>query len=148
MSPIMSRIIRNAPMRFVMSWLLAITLLAVTSLAVPPAAAQLGTNFRNAPKLTSTDVAMIRKLVREQLTGKPNGTTLNWNNPASGNSGSVTLLAAFASSGRDCRRVRYVVHPAASSQISAADTNTYVLTNCRLANGSWKLDGSAKPDAR
>jgi len=141
----MSLIIRNAPMRFVTLWLLAVTLFAFTPLAVPPAAAQLGTNFRNAPKLTKADVAMVRKLVREELTGKPNGTTLNWNNPASGNSGSVTLLATFPSSGRDCRRVRYVVHPA-SSQISAADTNTYVLTNCRLADGSWKLDGGAKPD--
>jgi hypothetical protein len=62
------------------------------------------------------------------------------------NSGSVTLLAAFCSSGRDCQRVRYVVKPA-SGAATTADTNTYVLINCRLADGSWKLDSSAKPDA-
>jgi surface antigen len=66
---------------------------------------------------------MVRKLVRWDLTGKPNGTTLNWKNPQSGNAGSVTLLATFRSAGRDCRRVRYVVQPA-SSQSSAGETNT------------------------
>jgi surface antigen len=120
-------------------------LFAAAPLIVSPAAAQLGKHFGNAPKLSSADLAMVRKLVRQDLTGKPNGTTLDWKNPTSGNAGSVTLLDTFRSAGRDCRRVRYVVQPA-SSQSTASDTNTYVLINCRLADGSWKLDGGAKPD--
>jgi surface antigen len=133
--------IPNVSMRVVL-----LLLLAAIPLSVSPAAAQFGVHFRNAPKLTPADLAMVRKLVRQDLTGKPNGTTLDWKNPQSGNSGSVTLLDTFRSSGRDCRRVRYIVQPA-SSQSSAAETNTYVLINCRLADGSWKLDGGAKPDA-
>lgn len=134
--------------RVAMLLLLAAPPLLVLPATVPPAAAQqLGPRFRNAPKLTSADLAMMRELVREQLTGKPNGTTLDWNNPQSGNFGSVTLLATFRSAGRDCRRVRYAVRPAASSQTAASRTHTYVLTNCRLADGSWRLDSSAKADA-
>jgi surface antigen len=104
-----------------------------------------GQQFRTAPKLTQRDLAMIRKLVREDLPGKPNGTTLSWNNPDSSNSGTVTLLATFRSQGRHCLRVRYFIKPG-PNQPSGVRSNTYVLNNCRLADGSWKLDSQAKPD--
>ncbi len=121
--------------------ILAAALLLMTA----PGWAQLGKSFRTAPKLTSTDIAMVRKLVREDLTGKPKGTTLSWSNPDSTNSGTVTLLNTFTSQGRDCRRVRYTVKPGVK-QPADVKPATYGLTSCRLADGSWKVDNNAKPD--
>ncbi len=121
--------------------------LAVLPALLPAeAVAQYGRTFWNDPKLSTEDTAIIRKLVREDLTGKPNGTTLSWSNPESENSGTVTLIDSFASSGRDCRRVRYIVEPG-PKQASFARTANYVLTNCRLPDGTWKIDNEARPDA-
>jgi len=120
--------------------------LAVALLLSPaPGWSQAAKAFRTAPKLTRTDIAMVRKLVREDLTGKPKGTTLSWSNPDSTNSGTVTLLDNFTSQGRDCRRVQYTVKPGAK-QPATVRPATYVLINCRLADGSWRIDSHAKPD--
>jgi hypothetical protein len=114
-------------------------------LAPLESSAQYGRTFRTAPKLTSDDIAIVRHLVREELTGKPKGTTLSWSNPKTENSGTVTLLDSFASEGRDCRRVRYVIHPAPRQRTPIRPAQ-YVLTSCRLPDGTWKLDQAAKPD--
>jgi surface antigen len=124
---------------------LLLTAAALLLLAPVAGFAQYGTTFRSSPKLTSTDIAMIRKLVRQELTGKPNGTTLSWRNPESENSGTVTLIDSFPSRGRDCRRVRYVVNPG-PKQASFARSATYVLTNCRLPDGTWQIDKQARRD--
>ena len=108
--------------------------------------AQYGRTFRSSIKLTNSDLVIIRKIVREDFTTKPNGTTVPWSNPESQNSGTVTLLNRFNSEGRDCRRVRYVVNPG-PQQPPSVIAATYVLTSCRLADGSWRLDKSAQPDA-
>jgi surface antigen len=113
-------------------------------LASGGASAQYG-NFKTSPNLTQDDIEILRKVVREDLTGKPKGTTLPWSSPKSRNSGTVTLLNQFPSQGRDCRRVRYLIEPG-SSQPAAVKSTTYVLTSCRLPDGSWKQDNQAKPD--
>ena len=110
------------------------------------ASAQYGRAFRTAPALTRTDIAIIRKLVRQEFTGKPNGTTLSWNNPESENSGTVTLLDSFESQGRDCRRVRYLVNPGPRQRASVRSAS-YVLTSCRLPDGTWQIDNQAKGEA-
>lgn len=125
--------------------LLALAAAAPLLLAVPAATAQHGRTFRSAPKLTGSDIAILRKLVRQDLTDKPNGTTLPWSNPDSRNSGTVTLLDRFPSRGRDCRRVRYRIEPG-PQQASFARPATYVLTSCQLSDGTWQLDKAAKPD--
>jgi len=107
---------------------------------------QYGRTFRTTIKLTNSDLLIIRKIVREEFTTKPNGTTVPWSNPESQNSGTVTLLDRFNSEGRDCRRVRYLVNPGPQQPPSVISA-TYVLTSCRLADGSWRLDNSAQPDA-
>jgi hypothetical protein len=117
-----------------------------TLLLNPHAIAQYGRTFRTTIKLTSTDLAIVRKIVREDFTGKPNGTMMSWRNPESGNSGTLTLLDRFPSSGRDCRRVKYFIQPGPKQPASVIPA-TYVLTSCRLADGSWKLDDQAKPDS-
>lgn len=109
------------------------------------APAQYGRSGRTAVKLSSSDLAIIRKIVREDLTGKPNGTTIAWSNPDSTNSGTVTLLDRFRSKGRDCRRVKYDIKPG-PKQPASVIASSYVLTSCQLADGTWKLDSEARPD--
>jgi surface antigen len=116
---------------------------ALPVLAPIEASAQYGRTSRTAPKLTSADIAIVRKLVRQDLTGKPKGTTLSWSNPESENSGTVTLFDSFESRGRDCRRVRYLINPG-SRQPASVRPASYVLTNCRLPDGTWQIDKQAK----
>jgi len=139
----MRRLFRDLPDRFLLP-----CLLTAAALLLEPAQglAQFGIGMWNAPKLSSSDLVIIRKLARHDLTGKPNGTALPWSNPDSGNSGTVTLVNSFPSQGRECRRVRYLIKPG-PQQASFAQTTTYVLTNCRLADGTWKIDQDAQPDA-
>ena len=118
---------------------------AVLLLAPSDGFAQYGKMFPMSPRLTGEDVAIIRKAVREELSGKPNGTTLPWSNPKSQNSGTVTLLDSFPSHGRDCRRVRYMFNRAPSEPPSVKPA-TYVLTSCRFMDGTWKLDSEARRD--
>jgi 17 kDa outer membrane surface antigen len=127
---------------------------AVCSSAIPmmlallwpiDASAQYGRTFRTTIKLTSSDIGIVRKIVREDLTGKPNGTTVAWSNPETQNSGTVTLLNRFNSEGRDCRRVRYLINPGPQQPPSVISAS-YVLTSCRLPDGTWKLDNHAQSD--
>lgn len=118
---------------------------AILMFVASDAHAQMGAGFRTSATLTGSDIAMIRKLVREDLAGKPKGTTLPWKNPQSQNSGTVTLLDRFPSTGRDCLRVRYVVNPG-PNQPASDQPSTYVITSCKLPDGTWKQDNSAKPD--
>jgi surface antigen len=123
-----------------------IAALALLVAAPPSGLAQIyGPSVRDSATLTQSDIAIVQPLVRQGLTGKPNGTTLPWNNPQTSNSGTVTLLQAFPSSGKQCRRVKYHVVNGGknSSGIRPAD---YVLTSCQLADGTWHLDSSAQPD--
>jgi hypothetical protein len=103
-------------------------------------------NFEALPKLTKSDLSMIRKLVREDLTKKPAGTTLAWNNPDSLNSGTVTLVDDFMSRDRHCWRVQYEIHPGAK-QPAAVKPSTYMLNNCQMPDGSWRIDSQARPNA-
>jgi surface antigen len=114
--------------------------------AVPVSAiAQYGSTFHDTPTLTQNDINIVRKLVRQDLTGKPNGTVLDWNNPETTNSGTVTLLRTFPSNGRDCRSVRYFIKPGSKGP-SGTRPATYDLTSCRTAAGAWQIDNSAQPD--
>jgi surface antigen len=115
-------------------------------LCPPGAVAQYGRPLNTMVKLSDSDLRIVRKIVREDFNGKPKGTTIPWSNPESQNSGVVTLLDSFASSGRDCRRVRYLVKPG-PSQPAGTIESSYVLTTCRLADGTWKLDNAARRDA-
>ena len=136
----MRAIIRVRPHALLFATFAAIVLL----LAPIRAPAQYG-NFQTSTVPTGKDVKIMRKLVREDLTGKPKGTTLPWSNPVSHNSGTVTLLAEFPSKGRDCRRAKYLINPGPNQPASAQPT-TYVLTSCHLPDGTWKIDNQAQPD--
>jgi len=107
--------------------------------------AQMGQGFWTSATLTKSDIKVIRKIVRKDLLGKPKGTTLPWNNPDSGNSGKVTLLDSFPSKGRTCEKVRYYIDPG-RNQPASAQPSTYVITSCKLADGTWQQDNAAQAD--
>ena len=135
------------PIRGIMRRLRTVVPIAAVLLLILPmgASAQFGRAVqRPHVRLTGTDFEIVRKIVREDFTGKPNGTSLPWNNPDSQNSGTLTLLDTFQSQGRECRRVKYDIRPGPNQP--GVHSHTYVLTNCRLADGTWKIDADARPD--
>lgn len=136
----------RATMRNVASITLAGFVAVLLTLQLDPhATAQYGRTMRTMIKLTDTDLAIIRKIVREDFTGKPNGTTMSWSNSESENSGTLTLLDHFQSKGRDCRRVKYFLKPGPKQPASVIPA-TYVMITCRFPDGTWKFDNQATAD--
>ncbi|MEA2782109.1 MAG: hypothetical protein QOK29_3653 [Rhodospirillaceae bacterium] len=66
------------------------------------------------------------------------GTTREWSNPKSGNSGTVTLISRFETNfeGRKlpCRKIRYHF-----SIRNIADPYNLEINRCRVEDGSWKI---------
>jgi surface antigen len=88
---------------------------------------------------TSDDFAMMQTATSAVLSSTERGATKTWQNPATGNSGSITLLAAFTSTeGRDCKRLRVENH---TPEISGSST----VKVCRFPDGGWLIDSNAKP---
>ncbi len=84
------------------------------------------------PELTAEDIEIIKETARVEMGDKPKGTTLEWDNPKSGNSGSVTLLKRFSVEGRECRKLQHVLN------IVRAESFNYKVTICRQPDDSWK----------
>lgn len=97
--------------------------------AGPAAAARWGDLF---PELTAQDIEIIKEKARVEMNGKPEGTALEWENPKSGNSGSVTLLKRFSAEGRECRALRHVFN------VVRAEPYRYKVTICLQPDGTWK----------
>jgi hypothetical protein len=124
----------------------ALVALFLSSFAAPAAFGQtnLG-DLRDAPtsKFTPQDFELFWAAVDEVSAGKTVGTRKSWENPATGNGGSIKLLNAFTSTdGRDCRRLQIENH---------AKSLKGVLTQNVCAHhtdGAWLLDADAKPSPR
>ena len=84
------------------------------------------------PELTTQDIELIKKKARVEMNGKPEGTVLEWDNPKSGNSGSVTLLKRFSAEGRECRALRHVFN------VVRAEPFRYKITICLQPDDTWK----------
>ena len=85
--------------------------------------------------LTPEDRAMITSTVQQQIHGKRADTVATWRNPASGYSGTITLLSKSKRQGMPCERIEYqTMEPGSAQQHSR-----YVFTSCQLADGTWKL---------
>lgn len=84
------------------------------------------------PELTSEDVELIKQKARVEMGDKPKGTVLEWNNPKSGNSGSVTLLRRFSIDGRECRALRHVLN------VELEESFDYKVTICLQPDGTWQ----------
>jgi hypothetical protein len=97
--------------------------------------------LRDAPsaKFTPQDFEMFWAAVDEVSASRIAGTIKSWENPATGNGGTIKLLGAFTSTdGRDCRRLRVDNH---SKSLKGASTQHV----CAHRDGTWLLDADAKP---
>lgn len=105
-------------------------------LAVQPARAQLlGRLWETNVTLTRADLDLIQETLRQKIHGEPAGATAAWSDPASGNSGTVTLLQITERQGQRCERIEYRNH----SRDTWRPSDRFVLTSCRQPDGSWKL---------
>src|SRR5882672_376523 len=88
---------------------------------------------------TADDFALMQTATSAVLNSTDRGATKTWQNPATGNYGSIRLLAAFTSTeGRDCKRLRVDNH---TPEISGSST----VKVCRFPDGGWLIDSNAKP---
>ncbi len=106
------------------------------TLALQPAQAQiLGPSWETNVTLAQADLDMIKAALAQQIHNKRLGASAAWSNPASGNSGSVTLLKIFARQGRRCEQIEYRMSPPQAARPS----DRFVLISCLQPDGSWKL---------
>ncbi len=84
------------------------------------------------PDLSESDIAIIRNIVRVEMTDKEPGTVMPWENSESGNSGLIILQAAPTIEGMACREITYVLSMAGES-----DSQAYNLTSCLRTDGTW-----------
>jgi hypothetical protein len=87
------------------------------------------------PVLSKNDLAIIRKAVREEIHGKPAGTVAKWANPATGHSGTITLISKSVHEGMPCERIKYQI----ASSTPGDPFEQYLFTSCRLPDGTWKI---------
>ena len=113
--------------------LLALT--AVALLAAAPVRAQNYQFLQYTPAFyfTDADWKLFEGAIAGALNDRPVGTPVEWNNPATGASGSVKVLKAVDDrEGLPCREVEV------ASQARKIN-NRSVQTMCRVADGTWKI---------
>jgi surface antigen len=123
----------TARMRFLL-------LLPLVLVAAPAAAQYMGPLWETNVPLTRADLDMIETTLAQQIHGHPAGTTVRWQDPASGNSGKITLLQVFEQSGGRCERIQYHNY----SPKKWLPNDHFTLTSCRQPDGSWRLS-DARP---
>jgi surface antigen len=90
-------------------------------------------------RFKAEDYDLMQSAVTEVLNSTTIGTAKSWQNPTSGNGGTITLLRTFTTAnGRDCRRVRNDTH--AKTLLGSLTMNI-----CRTGEGPWLLDPDARP---
>lgn len=115
----------------------AIALAFVLScLAAAPAGAFDARFLNQAPIrfMNDADIAAMQRTVQEVLEEAKDGETRTWENPDSGNSGSVTAVESFARDDLPCRRIELVNH---AERATAGEARS-VMDLCRV-EGTWKL---------
>lgn len=84
-------------------------------------------------QLDAADTVMMERTSQAALEHTRTGTTSQWNNPDSGNSGSVKPTRTYQrSDGTHCREYTQTV-------IIAGDPHQAVGTACRQSDGTWKI---------
>ena len=95
---------RSMPLSRVKKFFLPVALF----LAVGPAQARLLGPLRETKlTLTRADLHTIETTLVQKIRGKPAGTKANWSDPASGNSGTITLLKISELDGQRCEEILY-----------------------------------------
>jgi hypothetical protein len=117
---------------------LAKALAAAALLGLAPAAHAVRgyDNFNATPfaKFSKEDSALMMAKVDQALKAEKDGETLEWKNPATPASGSVTPLARFTADGLACRRLRVAN---AYGDLKAEGVYRF----CEKPAGKWKLIG-------
>jgi surface antigen len=115
------------------------SLLAITT---GTAGAQSNLSFlKNSPLayFNADDTKLMRAVASELLESSRDGTRKDWENPATGNGGSITLLQSFsAPDGRRCARVSLENH-------AKGMQNTSTMTVCKTPDGPWRADDVKPP---
>ena len=61
------------------------------------------------------------------------GAVEKWSNPATGNSGTVSLIQVFEKDGMPCRKLRHNIRVH-----DQKDPVVYIFSRCRVKSGEWK----------
>ena len=85
--------------------------------------------------LSQADLDMIKTAIAQQIHGKKLGSSASWTNPASGNSGTLSLQKVFSRQGQRCEQIEYRLHPPEKGKLS----DRYTLISCLQPDGTWKL---------
>ena len=86
------------------------------------------------PPVTPEDAEMIRQLTREEMTGKPVGTAMAWNNPGTQNYGTVTLVERSEKDGRECRSLQHFIQIRGQARPWTGN-----VTLCLQEDGRWMI---------
>jgi hypothetical protein len=85
--------------------------------------------------MTPEDLAIIRNIEQQKIHEQPADTVATWTNPASGHSGTITLLGKSVRQGMPCERIEYqIMEPGGRQQ-----HGRYVFTSCKIPDGTWKI---------
>jgi hypothetical protein len=98
-------------------------------------------DLQDAPsgKFTPADFDMLWAAVDEVSRGKQVGAAKSWENPSTGNGGTIKLLNVFTTAdGKDCRRLRVDNHAR-----SLKGSSKQIV--CAGADGKWVFDSEARP---
>jgi surface antigen len=119
-----------------MSWPIKALLPFVAGISIAGVAqAQLLPTWETQITLTQQDLDMMHGAVTNKVPGKPVGTTANWSNPASGNSGSVKLVKKPPRKNQQCEEIAYTVR----SGGTPVYTGHYHFISCLQLDGTWKI---------
>ena len=115
---------------------------AVLAVAATTVGAQGNLGFlKNTPMayFNDDDVKLMRATTAEVLKSSSDGTRKEWENPATGNGGAVTLLMRFsAPDGRQCNQIRVETH-------AKTMENASTMSVCKTADGRWQADAAKPP---
>lgn len=113
-----------------------VTVGAVLALA-PPGASAINLHFLNYDPVTQmkeSDWELESEVFLKTVEEASDGTSLEWENPETGNSGTITALKRFQGpQGEPCRRIRETFK-------SKSYDSQYTLSVCKNADGEWKVE--------
>jgi len=84
-----------------------------------------------AQNLSKADQEMLRGAVRDALTGKVAGQSVEWSDAATGMAGRVTVLRVYEQGVASCRSLEHV--------FTRGSGDRYILPFCLQPDGSWKI---------
>lgn len=108
--------------------------IAFLALTMPIASAQNINFLHRGPiaHMDDTDKAILREAVGDALNNHADGETVEWKNPGTGHSGTITLIDTHEDFGTTCRSVR-----TRSQAAGRSGGGNYRL--CKGADGTWQF---------